>query len=181
MITQSPESYMPEPYKTYIKQRSESISKTLIPIIGDADIQLCPRAITENERIFSDPNSQIYGAVVKEVEHGHKSILYSDLFNNSGIATTDLESAILYATDQFQKGNRIRVKDPSESGGYGQHTIKSIDQLAPIFNQITNGNEFGIVLMPYMNKIINRLSIGKVALKGLWRLYIYGTRRIINA
>jgi hypothetical protein len=42
MVVQSP---MPEPYKTYVAQRSAAIATVLETVVGEANVQLCPRAI----------------------------------------------------------------------------------------------------------------------------------------
>src|SRR5438477_494633 len=75
MIRQSPETPMGEPHRTYIEQRAEAIEDVLSPIVGDTNVQLCPRAILPHEAIFSDP-AIIYGCVVEEERHGHKTVLY---------------------------------------------------------------------------------------------------------
>lgn len=164
MIIQSPESAMPDPYKTYVKQRSEKIAEVLHGIVGDTDVQLCPRAITPDECVFPINNSVVYGAVVNDLSHGYKSIFYSQAFRGNGIATSNIDHAIEYAKKQIEIGNRLRIKDPRESDGQGQYTIESIDQLIPIFNEITKTSKFGCVLMPNLNKILNRISIGRIAL-----------------
>lgn len=164
MIIQSPESGMPEPFRTYVKQRNESITRVLQDIVSDTNVQLCPRAITPDERFFSEDNGCVYGAVVKKTEDGYKSILYSDGFGSNGIATSNFKDALAYTTTQFQKGNRVRVKDPRESDSQGQYTIESIDQLVSIFNEMNNSSEFGCVLMPFLAEITERVSVGRINL-----------------
>jgi hypothetical protein len=164
MIKQSPESAMPEPYKTYVQQRNEVVASVLEEVVNGDDIQLCPRAILPEEQLFLTDNSHIYGAVVNDMSDGYKSILYQEGFNSIGLTTSDRAVAIEYALRQLQKGNRIRLKDPHESDGQGQHTVDSVDQLLPIFNEITHDGEHDCVLMPHLDRILERLSIGRIAL-----------------
>lgn len=167
MIIQSPESTMCPPFDSYVKQRNESIAKVLKEVVGDNNVQLCPRAIMPDEKVFDDLNSHIYGVVVENINHGYKSALYSPEFDSCGIATANMDEAISYVNMQLAKGNRTRIKDPRESDSQGQYTIESIDQLLPIFNEIATNNETGCILMPHLDKITHRISVGRIALKGI--------------
>ncbi len=164
MIVQSPESAMPEPYRTYVRQRNETISSVLGEVVKDNNVQLCPRAITSDEQIFPIDNSYIYGVVVKELKDGYKSVLYSNNPNSIGIATSSLEEAKEYTEAQIKRGNRVRIKDPRESDGRGQYTVESTDELLSVFHEINKDSNFGCVLMPYLDRILHRISVGHIAL-----------------
>jgi hypothetical protein len=164
MIIQSPESTMPEPYKTYVKQRNKAIALVLEDIIGDNNMQLCPRAILPEEQLFPHDSNSVYGAVVKKIEDGYKSVLYQENSGGLGIATSSTNVAVKYALDQIQRGNRVRLKDPHESDGRGQHVIESIDELPSLFDELSEDGSRGCVLMPHISHISQRLSIGRMAL-----------------
>lgn len=129
MIKQSPESPMPEPYRTYVAQRSEAIAVVLEPVV-DTDVQLCPRAIYENERIVG-PEGIIYGAMVKKKRHGYKTVLYnSDMgISSTGRLAHSINAAFSYADQQLRMGNRVRLKDAKESDGQGQYTAGSEEEV----------------------------------------------------
>ena len=162
MIIQSPESAMPEPFKTYVRQRSEAIAKVLQDVVGDSEVQLCPRAITPDEQFFAD--GIVYGAIVDKPQDGYKSVLYSTPLDSHGISTSNVEIAASYGAQQFKKGNRVRIKDPRESDGQGQFTLSSDAELASTFASLTNGHEYGAVLMPRLEHVQRRISVGRIAL-----------------
>ena len=173
MIVQSPESEMSEPFKTWVRQRSESIARVLKEVVGDSNVQLCPRAITPDEQIFPEATSCVYGVVVREKKDGYKSILYTDNFGHRhGITTSNPEDAVTYVTSQIRKGNRVRMKDPRESDSQGQHTVESVDQMMPIFEEIVKNTELGCVFMPYLPVIRERISVGRIVL-GQFGAYTY--------
>lgn len=167
MITQSPESAMPEPYRTYVRQRSEAIAKELEPVVGETDVQLCPRAILPEERIFNTDGSIVYGAVVDDLSHGLKSHLYYGCYDSSnrGIVTDNLSKARQYAQEYITSGSRVRVKDPRESDGQGQYIISSIFELEALFCDLNVFDGHEMVIMPHLEKITERVSIGMIALK----------------
>lgn len=170
---------MPEPYKTYVRQRSETITAILQDVVGDVDVQLCPRAITPDERVFPPDNSYVYGTIVKTPTDGHKSVLYSPAFRNSGVATTNPQEALRYAQEQIKKGNRIRLKDPRESDGQGQHSVESIDELLPVFHEIVETSGSGCVLMPHLDKISHRISVGQLSLGALGKFCYLGREETV--
>lgn len=178
MIIQSPESEMPEPFRTYVEQRSESISNVMRLFLDDDDVQLCPRAILPEELIFDD-NARIYGAVVDDLRKGYKSILYGELdFNGKGIVTDFVFSATQFAEKQFQKGNRVRIKDPLESDGKGQYTVETLDEVEELFASRNSSNK-ELVVMPHLDKIDDRISIGRIILSGIGAYYYVGREQII--
>lgn len=163
MIESSPDTNMSEPYKGWIKQRSAAIGREMQKIVGDStNVQLCPRAIGPEERIFDKPGSLVYGAVVAKPTDGEKSVLYKPPFDNIGLATTSQAEAVKYAQQQLDNGNRVRLKDVEQSDGQGQYVIESIDQLQEIMNAQPD-NEW--VLMPHLALVKERLSIGRITLK----------------
>ncbi len=167
MIKHSPESPMPEPYKTYIAQRAESIGRTLAPVAGDTDVQLCSRAITSDERLFD----ATYGCVVADPADGLKSVLYRPEFgaHADGIVTQSPAEARAYATELLQRGDRIRVKDPAQSDGDGQFVVAGFEELDAITDHPLLRTT-GLVLMPEIARITGRFSIGRINLGRLWRL-----------
>ena len=180
MIIQSPESAMPEPYKTYVRQRSETIAKFLSKIVGEQNVQLCPRAITPEEVIFHEPSSVIYGAVVRVAEDGLKSVLYRDNFTSKkhGVTTNEITRARNYALGQLSQGNRIRVKDATESDGKGQKTIESLEELDDAIYSISAHREKQIVIMPHLENITERISVGRIALGKIGDFEYFGREEV---
>ncbi len=164
MIIQSPESEMPEPFKTYVSQRSKSIGKVLVDIVGEDNVQLCPSAITVDQQLFTGNTDHTYGVVVKNMADGYKSALYSPDSDSLGIATKDQEKAAAYTAKQFNLGNRVRIKDVRESDGQGQYTVDSLEAMLDIFNDTNEKSDFGSVLMPSLNNIQERISVGRISL-----------------
>ena len=165
MITQSPESAMPEPYKTYVKQRSEAIAKELEPVVGETDVQLCPRAIVPEEKIFHEKDSIVYGAVVDQLDAGYKSALYNGSagHNTSAISTIDVERVLNYAMSLFLTDRKVRIKDPLESDGQGQYVISNIYDLKNLLHGPLANKE--VVAMPHLDTVFDRVSVGMIALK----------------
>lgn len=161
MIKQSPESPMPEPYRTYVEQRSEVIGRVLENVV-DADIQLVPRAITEDERLFGD-NGLVYGCVVRKIEDGYKSVLYDGTLGrySYGEVARSPEEAGALAIDEAKKGNRLRLKDPLESDAQGQYVAASYEEAVEIFIE---ADRDVLVAMPHMVQIDGRYSVGRIDL-----------------
>lgn len=166
MIIHSPESAMPEPYNTYIRQRSEAITTILDEIVDTANVQLCPQAITPTEQLFKERSDCIYGAVVRQRTDGDKSVLYTGQeFTPSsvGVATSDLDLAMDYAHSRITDGNRLRIKNAQESDSRGQITVGSIAEAEAAFSTLTNNGENLAVLMPHID-VTRRVSVGRIAL-----------------
>ncbi len=115
MIVASPESDMPEPYNGYIEARAIVIARTLEAIVGEVNVQLCPRAILPSERHFgvaeqTTTDALIYGCVVKQREDGDKSVLHK--MNNGspdmGIVAHSRDAGLAYAETVLRAGNRVR-------------------------------------------------------------------------
>ncbi len=177
MIIQSPESPMPEPYKTYVRQRAQAIAEVLQDVVGETNVQLCPRAITEEERAFAPGEAIVYGSVVDQSYLGYKSDLYNPRYNNdirSGIVARTIDEALAYTEQQLAIGNRVRLKDPTESDCQGQLTIESNDQITDYFSGDSHDTTFGTVLMPFMSNIIDEVSVGRIDLKDHGSFYYYG-------
>ncbi len=96
---------------------------------------------------------------------------------NSGIACTSLEVAIPYAKSQFKTGNRIRVKNACESDGQGQQTVETIDQLTEAFSDLC-ASEHGAILMPHLETILDRISVGRIALGSLGTFNYFGREEV---
>ena len=163
MITHSPETPMPEPYKTYIHQRAGKISETLSPIVGDMDTQLCTRAITPSEQLY--PDGLTYGCVVSGADYGLKSALYSNDREN-GIHARSLSEAVSYAIGLFAGDARVRVKDPTESDGSGQYSVSDAGELEDVIASMSTFRENGVVLMPHLEIIKDRYTTGRINLNG---------------
>jgi hypothetical protein len=176
MIKQSPESIMPEPFKTYVRQRSEAIGTVLCDIVGDANVQLCPRAIPPEERIFND--GYVYGTIVQDIKDGYKSVLYRPEFFGQGIVTSSLKNATDYAASQFSSGNRVRLKDPRESDCQGQHTVETISETEDVFKDVIRDNEIGCVLMPHLDTVLQRISVGQIDLLTLGKFTYAGREKM---
>ena len=174
MIKQYPESPMPEPYATYVKQRSEIIAHILSGIVGDQNIQLCPRAVTSREIVLDD--AIIYGANVEQIEDGYKSVLYRDETNNGVSSINDIKIAD-YVQSQLSKGNRVRVKDARESDGAGQFTVDTVEDAIEAIDNLSVRQDAEVVLMPNLARIYDRISVGHISL-GAHRNYCYVGREI---
>ncbi len=168
MITQSPESDMLEPYLTYVRQRSEALAEVIGSVVGNnVDVQLCPRAITEDEQLFGN-DGLLYGVVVGSYEDGYKSVLYRGDFNDEakklqGLFTSDVNKANTYISNELSIGNRVRLKDPKESDGNGQYTVETVEDGVEIFNQI-KASSHGVVLMPHVCDFTHKISVGHINL-----------------
>jgi hypothetical protein len=166
MIFQSPESDMPEPYKTYVRERNDSIAEVLADVVQGADVQLCPRAVLEEE-VEVDESGIVYGAVVSKLAEGYKSLLYEgglqDL-SKVGVSTGDYNEAEEFALKELEAGNRVRVKDPKESDGNGQYVIENIGELGAVFGEIAADTGGEVVLMPNLEEISHRVSVGHINL-----------------
>lgn len=182
MIIQSPESDMPEPYKTYVRHRNGTIADVLSDVVHDEDVQLCPRAILEEEKVI-ESSDLVYGAVVANLEDGYKTVLYRDEFRHLGqvgLATGSVHEASEFAIREFDSGNRIRVKDPKESDGNGQHTVETTDELAQAFNEVRNDETEDVVVMPHLKDISHRLSVGHINLGKFGSFSYVGHEQIIQ-
>lgn len=159
MIVQSPDTNMTEPYASYIAKRNQNIANVLEEVTSH-DIQLCPRAILEEERVSKE--GLVYGVVVNKLRDGLKSILYE---SNSakGIAAANLSEAIQYSRQELQKGNRVRVKDSGQSDSQGQYIAENLDQVATYFDLA--GED--CVLMPNIKEVNHRTSVGVIYLGSL--------------
>ncbi len=157
---------MPEPYRTDVRERADSITREVAPVVGEIDTQLCPRTILPDERVFDSPDSVIYGSVVAELHHGDKSVLYSSLLPDAsrGMAVFSTKAAEAFAELEFRQGNRVQVKDASESDGMGQETVETLDELREALVAINDLPGRGAVIMPYFDQIHDRFSVGLIDL-----------------
>lgn len=168
---------MEEPYRTYVEQRSDSVASVLTDIVGDTNVQLCPRAITPEEQVFDDPGAIVYGAVVRTIADGYKSILYypnRSFDDYSGMVAKSPGEAMTYASLQFKKGNKVRLKDPIESDGAGQTTASNPDEVYDFYSLNPRFLETGLVIMPNLSEINDRISIGKIALSDFGSFLYFG-------
>ena len=167
MIIHSPESMMPEPYKTYVQQRNTTIGDIIEDIV-DKDVQLCPRAILPHEHIG---DALIYGAEVRSEDDGLKTALYEHSMSRYGSVVSSFEEAQAYFYIQQKAGNTIRIKDPRESDGCGQAIVTNIEELAAKFGELSlpTGK---CILMPHLQHITDRVSIGRINL-GAGHQYCY--------
>lgn len=182
-IFQSPESPMPDPYATYIEQRARTIGTVLEPIIDDdTAVQLCPRAIFDDEAQVDRRRDVIYGCVVKTEEDGLKSALYNNdaSENLDGILVKTRRQAIDYATTLLQRGESVRVKEPDHSDGQGQATIETIDQLEELMAGSETMEQLGIILMPHLDVIADRFSLGRIHLGRLGTFVYLGREYVDN-
>lgn len=161
-IIHSPETPMPEPYKSYIGQRAEAIKQIIEPVVGDSSTQLCSRAITKDEVAFDD--GIVYGCVVTTPEDGLKTILYQDNNANTGKLVHDFSGAYTYLEHTLENGQRIRLKDPRESDGAGQFTIGSVDELDNAISSLQGIPSSGLIVMPHMQTIVDRYAFGEINL-----------------
>lgn len=171
MITHSPETPMPEPYKTYIHQRANKLAETLGPVVEDIPTQLCSRAITLEEQLY--PDGLTYGCVVDSPDSGLKTVIY-DHDKENGLHTRSLEVAVSYAETILQSGERVRIKDPSESDGNGQYSISSISELVETLEKMGVLSEYGVVIMPHLDDIQDRFTTGYINLGHLKRFSYIG-------
>lgn len=180
MIVHSPESPMPEPFKSFVRERAENIAVTLGAIVGDADVQLCPRAILPEEQFFpKDSGALIYGCVVPSHESGYKSVLYegADPEAAYGIVANTAWRAEAYASMLLQRGDRVRIKDPEGTNCVGQSIAATMPEVDAILRE--EGVSPGAVLMPHLCKISDRFSAGRIRL-GQRGVYTYVGREYIT-
>jgi len=166
MIKQSPESDMPEPFRTYVAQRSLGIAQVLGDVIGERNVQLCPRAVLPNELIFWGEDL-VYGAVVSRLSDGYKSVLYNGAFSDLsgvGICTDDIDHGFSFAREEFRKNNTVRIKNPIESDGNGQHVIEHLEDFESSFIELSLECSGEVVVMPNIDLITKRVSIGSIDL-----------------
>lgn len=183
MIIQSPESPMPEPYKTYVDERAASIAETLTLIVGEqTNVQLCPRAILPEEVYFTDPSAIVYGSVVNHLKDGEKSVLYAKDASTStdGVVAHCPHAGLAYAKRILDSGNRIRFKDPRESDGRGQSILSSAAEAETALFNFSALHESGAVLMPHIATVKDRFSIGQIRL-GELGVFSYIGREFITA
>src|SRR5579871_4801344 len=142
MIVHSPETPMPEPYKTYVAQRAGGIARVLDGFVNGCDVQLCPKAILPQEAFFGSDEALVYGCVVADESQGYKSVLYrlldtSDYYPRylerravaeHGECTDQLSLVEFLAEEILREGNRVRIKDPAESDGQGQFVAETTDE-----------------------------------------------------
>ena len=181
MIIQSPNSAMPEPYYSYVRQRSETIAKVLGSIVNGSNVQLCPRAITPDELLYKGEDDILYGTLVHNFADGFKSVLYKNDFSETkrqGLFTNDTSVAKEYATVLFREGNRARIKNPLESDGKGQITIESMSEFDNVFEEINSTNQIGVVIMPHIAHINRRISVGKIELGAVGTFMYLGLEEI---
>ncbi len=174
MITHSPESPMPEPYRTYVRQRAQTIASVLEPVVGDTDVQLCPRAITPDEAVVDRRGGGlVYGCVVNTERDGLKTALYSGHEFATGIAAYSLDEALRYANQLLHQGNLVRIKDPRHSDGDGQSVASSLEEVANIVDGYGPLAQTGLVLMPDMESVLDRYTAGRINLgqHGAYRYY----------
>lgn len=166
MIVQSPESPMPEPYKSYVDERAGNIAATLGTIVGEeTDVQLCPRVILPAERYFREgPEALVYGCIAPSHENGYKSALYreTDPGTAHGIVARTVQRAESYASLLIQRGDRVRIKDPEGTNCMGQSVAATMPEVNSFFRVEVPPKE--MILMPHLNKIIDRFSIGRIQL-----------------
>ncbi len=177
-IIHAPESPMPEPYKTYVAQRAENIAAVLGSIRAlqtEQDMQLCSRAITPDEVLV---DGDVYGCVVGDTNAGYKSVLYKS--NNSGIATHSAEDALRYVEASLHMGNRVRMKDPRESDGMGQSVVETCEQAEAVLEAFDALSTTGIVLMPHIARITDRLSFGRINLEGAGSFQYVGREEVLR-
>lgn len=161
-IVASPTSPMPEPYRTYVAERSAALAAVLDDFLPpDLGVQLCPRAIMPDE-IAVGEHDVIYGAVVQKPADGLKSVLYAENSDGGGMAYSAAE-AVNLAQDFLAQGERVRVKDPAESDGRGQHTVNDESGVAAIAATYPDIIEHGLVIMPHLEIADDgRFSVGMV-------------------
>lgn len=159
-IKHSPETPMPPPYDAYVKERADNVAQTLEPIVGDTNVQLCPRVITRDERVFLD--GIVYGGEAEDLRVGYKSSLYYPGSANEGVHATTHEQAVAYTQMLLDQGEEVRFKQPEESDGNGQFRITTLDELQQYIDAYPHFAENGIVLMPQYDphSPIERYSMG---------------------
>ena len=175
MIIHSPESPMPEPYKTYVKQRAENIADTLTQVVGDTNVQLCPRPILAEEQVFNEADNLILGSVVNRLDDGYKSLLYTGQIK-SGIVAYSMAEAADFAQKLLERGERVHFKDPRESDGHGQLVAETPDQIADFLADFDELESNGVIIMPHLVHISDRFAVGKLALGRFWRFYTVRAR-----
>src|SRR5690606_9249798 len=117
--------------------------------------------------------SHVYGAVVKQICDGYKSILYLKGVTSRGIFAQEVKEAVENFSEVERKGNRDRLKDPQDSDGHGQHNIENKNEAISKFNEVKENNGLGCVLMPFLD-VTQRISIGQLKLSGIGNFLYVG-------
>jgi hypothetical protein len=157
---------MAEPYKSYVNERAENIAAKLATIVGDTNVQLCPRAILPEERYFpAASNALVYGCITSEHGDGYKTVLYDQADPEAvhGVTVGTLHQAAAYASTLISRGDRVRVKDPKGTNCMGQSVASSVPEVCTAFEK--EGLE-EVILMPHLSKIADRFSAGTIRLGG---------------
>jgi hypothetical protein len=136
----------------------------LYDIVDDTPVQLCPRPITPDERVFD--TGLVYGAVVEDPKDGLKSVLNRPEFEGltSGILAFSLSQALDYALELFARDERVRIKDPMASNSEGQHIAETLEDVERIVLAYPNLAETGLMLMPHLARVDNRYTVGRLDL-----------------
>lgn len=183
MIVQSPELEVSEPKETYIGQGMEVIAGVMEDIVGETNVQLCPRVIEPAEEYFKEDNQAIvYGTIISEPNDGNKSILYSRDFRrykSYGVGTDSCDEAKHFAREVFDQGNRVRLKDSRASNGRSQHVVENMRDMIDAFHDINEDSNFRVVVMPNLETVEQRISVGRINL-GKFGVYNYVAREEIT-
>jgi hypothetical protein len=179
MIVHSPETFMPEPYKSYIRQRADVVADVLHDVVGQTDVQLCPHEILAEEVVFPSSDAIIYGCLVNERSEGRKSVIYNGSLGNiaTGKVVRTVSEAEAYVHSQLQSGERVRLKLSHESDGQGQLTVGSIDEATRF---LSNHHGQDLVAMPHFNEILDRFTLGVIDL-GQYGRFNYVGREITTS
>jgi len=171
---------MREPYQSYINERAANLAATLNELVGETNLQLCPRAILDAERYFDDSSALIYGCVVDRLEDGEKSALYlADDDHCNGTVVWQTECGLDYAQQIIQAGNQVRLKDPRESDGRGQVTASTLQEVKAALQDHPSLETNGMVVMPHLVEVTDRVSIGRIRL-GPLGTYAYIGREFVT-
>ena len=138
-------------------------------------MQLCPRAITPDEVVV---DGRVYGCVVSDLTAGYKSVLYKA--NNIGIATQSDQEALDYVKESLEAGNRVRMKDPRESDGMGQSVVETTEKAEAVLESFDALTTTGIVLMPHIARITDRLSFGHINFNGAGSFQYVGREEVLR-
>jgi len=161
-IVASPTSPMPEPYRSYVAERSAALAGVMDDFLPPGlGVQLCPKAIMPDEVVVGE-HDVVYGAVVQKPADGLKSVLYAESGDRGGMAYSAAE-AVNLAQGFLAQGERVRIKDPAESDGRGQHTVDGESGVAAIAGTYPGIAEHGLVIMPHLEIADDgRFSVGMV-------------------
>ncbi|MBT4384726.1 DUF3182 family protein [Candidatus Peregrinibacteria bacterium] len=183
---------LPPAYAPLIRERNENIALRMAQALGAqtrkevaellGEYPLLPQAYDMRKFPYEDPR-QFYGALVEHEAHGMKGLLRPPIDPGNvpehmprgldAIHRMGLPGYIAFNEDQAMaaydalrlEGHEVRLKNPEESDGNGQHKIDSKEDLRRLLSEYTHlfRREIGMVLEANLEDVDTH-TVGQVLL-----------------